>query len=288
MNGTWTALIPIKAWTKAKTRLKLAEGARAAFARAVALDTLDTVAASPMIGRIVVIGPEAELAEVTASLPEAVVLGEPPGESSDQLNDAIRLARDWALTHVPTCPVVVIPADLPALGTDSLDGALQQLAWFDRAHIPDHRGKGTTLSAAVRPDLLTPRYGLASERAHAAVGSVPILDVALGARLDVDNLEDLARATSLGLGPRTGAIRYALQYAEGYPGHRYYGGCEHVDVIEQLAIDRVEDGAAVVTLIDLRDVGSAVVARRLAARCGPAALARDVRGQAGAPSDARP
>jgi glycine hydroxymethyltransferase len=28
------------------------------------------------------------------------------------------------------------------------------------------------------------------------------------------------------------------KYAEGYPGRRYYGGCEHVDVAEQLAIDR--------------------------------------------------
>jgi glycine hydroxymethyltransferase len=30
------------------------------------------------------------------------------------------------------------------------------------------------------------------------------------------------------------------KYAEGYPGRRYYGGCEHVDGIEQLAIDRVK------------------------------------------------
>ena len=29
------------------------------------------------------------------------------------------------------------------------------------------------------------------------------------------------------------------KYAEGYPGRRYYGGCEFVDVVERLAIDRV-------------------------------------------------
>src|SRR4029078_486611 len=31
------------------------------------------------------------------------------------------------------------------------------------------------------------------------------------------------------------------KYAEGYPGRRYYGGCEFVDIAEQLAIDRAKE-----------------------------------------------
>ena len=30
------------------------------------------------------------------------------------------------------------------------------------------------------------------------------------------------------------------KYAEGYPGRRYYGGCEHVDVVENIARDRAK------------------------------------------------
>ena len=34
------------------------------------------------------------------------------------------------------------------------------------------------------------------------------------------------------------------KYAEGYPGRRYYGGCEFVDVVETLAIDRAKELSA--------------------------------------------
>src|SRR3982074_511518 len=33
---------------------------------------------------------------------------------------------------------------------------------------------------------------------------------------------------------------FTNKYAEGYPGKRYYGGCEYADVVEQTAIDRAK------------------------------------------------
>src|SRR5438477_11033898 len=37
----------------------------------------------------------------------------------------------------------------------------------------------------------------------------------------------------------TGSV-FTNKYAEGYPGRRYYGGCEYVDIVENLAIDRAK------------------------------------------------
>ncbi|HCI85860.1 MAG TPA: serine hydroxymethyltransferase, partial [Dehalococcoidia bacterium] len=39
----------------------------------------------------------------------------------------------------------------------------------------------------------------------------------------------------------TGGSILTNKYAEGYPGRRYYAGCENVDVSEQLAIDRAKE-----------------------------------------------
>ena len=56
-----------------------------------------------------------------------------------------------------------------------------------------------------------------------------------------DNLEMIASEnfTSVAVLEAQGSV-LTNKYAEGYPGRRWYGGCEHVDVIEELAIERAQ------------------------------------------------
>lgn len=56
-----------------------------------------------------------------------------------------------------------------------------------------------------------------------------------------DKLEMIASEnfTSLAVMEAQGSVM-TNKYAEGYPGRRYYGGCEHVDVVESLAIERAK------------------------------------------------
>jgi glycine hydroxymethyltransferase len=57
-----------------------------------------------------------------------------------------------------------------------------------------------------------------------------------------DGLEMIASEnyTSLAIMQAGGSV-LTNKYAEGYPGKRYYGGCEHVDVVETIAIDRAKE-----------------------------------------------
>src|SRR5436190_4097853 len=80
-----------------------------------------------------------------------------------------------------------------------------------------------------------PRYGEALRRTDPEIFEA----IAAEAQRQFDNIELIASEnfTSRAVMEAQGSV-LTNKYAEGYPGRRWYGGCEHVDVVEQLAIDR--------------------------------------------------
>ena len=80
-----------------------------------------------------------------------------------------------------------------------------------------------------------------------AKDTVEAFDPELWAAIDAENRRQEAHieliASENYASPRVLAAQGSVltnKYAEGYPGKRYYGGCEHVDMAEQLAIDRAK------------------------------------------------
>jgi len=197
-----TVIVPVKPWRLAKSRLDLGRDARERLARAFALDVVAAVAASPLVGRLVIVSAEAELAS-EGRRHGAVVLADRPLLTPTPLTAAIEQGRGWALAHRPGAPVVVVPADLPALTTSVFDEVVRRAARFRSAFVPDAAGLGTTIAWSQCARRLRPRYGPNSAARHRAIGSVGLVGADLRARIDVDTRDDLSEARRLGLGPRT-------------------------------------------------------------------------------------
>jgi 2-phospho-L-lactate guanylyltransferase len=200
-----TAIVPVKAWQLAKSRLTVSCEHRIELARAFALDALDVLRGTPSIASIVLVTAEPELLSPPPGRRGITVLEEAPQTSSDPLNDAVRLGRGWAEVHRAADGLLVVPSDLPAMTSQALQSAVDQLVGFDRAFVPDLVGEGTTLLFARRPGTMRPQYGRRSAFLHRADHYAAVTAVDPAVRRDVDTLRDLAEARRLGVGAHTGS-----------------------------------------------------------------------------------
>lgn len=203
----WTAVVPIKAWRSAKSRLGVAGHLREELARALTLDTLDTLTSHPSIREVVVVTADPEVAD-EARRRGATVLDEATAE--DPLNDAVRQGCAWVTAHGDG-PTVVVPADLAYLSAEVLSSALAALADAGRSHVPDLDGTGTTLLAAPAASAIDPHYGIGSSALHASSGFRRLEDVDSRARADIDQLQDLTHDPSWVPGPRVAALASVVE-----------------------------------------------------------------------------
>lgn len=204
MTG-WTAVVPVKRWALAKTRMDGGVQMRESLARAFAFDVVAVLSEVVSIEALVIVTDERGLASFGRQLGASIV-EDRALLSADPLNRAVGLGRSHAAAIRPHSPIVVVPADLPALTARTMDQALQVLTGWESSFVPDASGVGTTLLAASAPSLLRPAYGPASARLHVAQGAKMIVDVDPRVRRDVDTVQHLQDAEALGLGPRTTAV----------------------------------------------------------------------------------
>lgn len=201
----FAVLLPVKPPSRGKSRLVgLPDEGRIALASAFALDTAAACLAATQVEAVLAVTDDALFAGALVELGCAAI---PDGVTED-LNGSLRLAAQEAVRRWPGLRPVALCGDLPALRPAELDRALDLAADAIAAgdehacFVADAAGSGTTLYTASAGSF-SPAYGIDSARLHADSGALPLPGELVSLRHDVDTLEDLRDAASIGLGPRT-------------------------------------------------------------------------------------
>lgn len=207
----WIAIVPVKAFTAAKSRLETDSALdRALVAQAMALDSLAAAVGTPEITSILVVQ------DNHTGFPAGdwqVIAGADRG-----LNAAITCGvRHVAEHEAPGYGIFVMMADLPCLDPEALSSIVHSAEHFPVSLVSDASGVGTTMLLArdggLLPDAIRPQFGHHSCAAHVTQGAVNLSTIdnaprrALNrARRDVDTSVDLWDALRIGAGQHTRAL----------------------------------------------------------------------------------
>src|SRR3954451_5360678 len=146
-----TVILPVKPWHMSKSRLEVGAVARRLLASAFTLDVLEVVCASTRVAEVIVVTAEPDLSASCARLKTRFV-ADRQSVSHDGLNSAIAIGLRSAAQCRPDSPVLVLPADLPALTGRVLDETVDLMSVHDSAFVPDVSGDGTTMSWGASPE----------------------------------------------------------------------------------------------------------------------------------------
>ncbi len=205
MDRPYVAVVPVKPPTIGKSRiLGPTDWQRRQLAEAFALDTVAACLSSDRVAQVLVATDDAAFSTKFAELGCATI---PDGDTTD-LNSALRQAVAEARRRWPAGTPVALCADLPSLNPADLDAALASVG-DGTAFVADAAGSGTTLYLAAY-DAFDPQFGVDSRQRHLAAGAFEISGGLSTLRQDVDDLDDLRAALSLGVGAETSRLVDAL------------------------------------------------------------------------------
>lgn len=212
-----TAILPIKRYTAAKSRLagSAAGDARPALAAAMLADVLAALARTSEIDRVIVVS--GEPAAVDAAREAGVDVLDDPTDAGH--SHAAMLGVDAAMA-AGADRVALLPGDCPLLDPGELDGALAGLGEGIAGVVPDRHGSGTNGLLLAPPDAIAPSFGPGSCKRHLglarAAGVEPVVIEIPSLALDLDTPADLAELSRKlraepGLAPTTAEALRSLE-----------------------------------------------------------------------------
>lgn len=196
----WVVIVPVKRAAVGKTRLRVDGIHHPSLVRAIALDTIEAVAACRRVAQVVVVTADEGVTAATDSIPRVRTVR----DGDEGLTAAITRGVESAPGDRPRA---VLLGDLPALRPMELETALELAVEHPLAFIPDADGAGSVLATARAGVALRSRFGGPSASAHREAGFAELaVPAAWGLRRDLDLADHLPDLRRRGLGPRTAAL----------------------------------------------------------------------------------
>ena len=185
------AIIPVKTFSKAKTRLDLSPQQVEKLCIVMLEEILHTLSISPQIEKTIMITKEEKAIEIGKKFNTVTIID----ENEESVNSAVALADKYLLDNNFDASIV-FPQDIPFIKTQDIDFMLNYKMHPNFAIIvPSRRFDGTNALARMPIDLMETHYDEDSYKIHMNTAKEHTLNVAMvfvkRIMWDVDNKEDL-------------------------------------------------------------------------------------------------
>jgi len=185
------AIIPVKTFSKAKTRLDLSPQQVEDLCKVMLEEILHTISIYPQIEKIIIVTKEKKAIEIGKKFKAITIVD----EKEKSVNSAVALADKYLLENNFHASIV-FPQDIPFIKTQDIDFMLNYKTHPNFAIIvPSRRFDGTNALVRMPIDLMETHYDEDSYKIHMNTAKEHTLNVAMvfvkRIMWDIDNIEDL-------------------------------------------------------------------------------------------------
>ena len=185
------AIIPVKTFSNAKTRLDLSPHQVEDLCKVMLEEILHTISISPQIEKTIIVTKEEKAIEIGKKFNATIIID----ENEESVNSAVALADKYLLENDFDASIV-FPQDIPYIKTQDIDFMLNYMAHPNFAIVvPSRRFDGTNALVRMPVDLMETHYDEDSYKIHMNTAKEHTLNVAMvfvkRIMWDVDNAEDL-------------------------------------------------------------------------------------------------